>query len=115
PTSRANSPDWRRPSLMLSSQTLCPRSWSWTQGDLLMTAILAGRGGTRLHLLPGREHHAAAFRVARGADAVAPRHVARRSVEHHALGRQRGIGRVDVLDEEIDRRLLRGARLAHAL
>src|SRR5258706_708669 len=105
-----SSPDWMRPSLMKSSQMLWPRSWSWAHGFFMSRSPVVS--GARLR---GRQHDPTAFRVDRGHDAMAPRHVRGRTLELHALRREVAVGAIHVLDHEVERRLLRRARLTHPL
>src|SRR6267143_3533556 len=98
-----SSPDWRSPSLIVSSQTLWPRSWSATQGVFI--GLLRPPGSA--FPLRGGEHHAAAFGIDRAHDPMAPRHVRRRTLELDAPRREGVIRAVHVLHHEIERRLLR--------
>src|SRR5690242_9286954 len=99
------------PSLMKSSQALWPKSWSAT-AVLFMRFSSPSFSGPALG---GGDHDPASFRIDRADDAMAPRHVRGRALELHALGGEIRVGAVHVLDHEIERRLLGGAGLAHAL
>src|SRR5438067_7535022 len=99
------------PSLMKSSQTLWPKSWSATAR--LFVRISSPPFSDPA--LGGGEHDPASFRIDRADDAMAPRHVRGRTLELHTLRGQVGVGAVHVLDHEIERRLLGGTGLAHAL
>src|SRR5439155_11927259 len=107
----SSSPDWMSPSLIVSSQTLWPSSWSATQGFFI--------GGPSLRdstsPLRGGEHHPASLGIDRGDDTVPPGHVRRRALELDPLRGKSAVGAVHVLHHEIERRLLRGTGLAHAL
>src|SRR5262245_2177836 len=105
---RFSSPDTMSPSLMVSSQALWPRSCSATSDVCFMKRLLCGSG-----LLGLREHHGASLGIGGAHDAMTPRHVRGRALEHDALGRERFVRAVDVLHHEVERRLLRGAGLAH--
>src|SRR6185436_7754535 len=107
---RFSSPDTMSPSLMVSSQALWPRSCSATSDEDFMERLLRSLGSGLLGL---REHHGAPLGIGGAHDAMAPGHVRGWTFEHHALGREGLVRAVHVLHHEVERRLLRGARLAH--